>query len=801
MSPGPAPADPVPAPPGRLEALLFGHRRAVVAVAAALTAALGAVAATRTVVSAGFEDLRPAGHPWVRAYAAHRDRLRGLGDAVLVAVESRRGEVWDPAYLEALREITDDLFLAPGVDRPFVKSLWTPNVRWIEVTEEGFRGGPVMPDAWDGSAASVAALRRSVARAGLAGSLVAEDERSTLVFVPLLDHDPLSGAPPDPRALAARVEALRARHEARGVVAVHAVGFAVLVGALIQGIRQVAAWFAVAAAVVTLALFAYTRCLRSTALVVGCAVVALVWQMGIAAALGLALDPFSVLVPFLLFAGGVSHGAQRMNGVLVDVARGERPEAAARLAFRRLLAAGVTALLTDAVGFAVLALVDVPAVRRLALVATLGVAALVFTSLVLLPVLLSFTGVSPAAAARALRAAAPEEAGAPAPRIWRLLAALAEPRPAAVALALAAAVTAAAAVAGGRALTLGTAGPGASELAPGARYNRDAAFVARRFGVTSHPFAVLVRTPPEGCAAFATLDLVDRLGWALRQVPGVRGTTSLADAVRRITADSFEGNPRWLTLPRDQRLLDAAAEQAVTRNPDLFDPDCSLVPVVAQLEDHDAPTLARVAAAASALAAAHGAPGREVILAAGAGAFEAATNEVVARATPAMAALVYLAVVLLCRAALGSWRAVAVAVAPIAVTSVLCGALMARLGIGVRLSTLPVIALGVGIPDYGLYLLSVQLAHRRAGADLALAHRRALRFTGRVVALVSVVLAAGVITWTASPIALQADMGILLAFMFLGNAASALVLVPALSRVLLPPATRLAAGPLAGEAP
>jgi predicted RND superfamily exporter protein len=780
---------PAPGPPGRLEGLVFGHRRAVVVGAAAVTIALAVAAATRTVVSAGFDAMRPTGHPWVRGYEERRDRLRGLGDTVLVAVESRRGDVLDPAYLAALREITDELFLAPGVDRPWVRSLWTPNVRWMEVTEEGFRGGPVMPDGWDGSPASVATLRRNLARAGLAGTLVADDGRSSLVFVPLLDHDPRTGGPPDPRALAAAVESVRTRHEAAGVVSVHAVGFAVLVGALADGIRHVAAWFAVAAALVAVALLAFTRCVRSTALVLGCAGTALVWQTGIAAALGLPLDPFSVLVPFLLFASGVSHGAVRMNGMMLDVALGVDRVTAARLAFRRLLAAGTTALLTDAVAFAVLAIVDVPAIRHLALVATIGVAALVFTSLVLLPVLLSFTGVSAVAAARALRAA--EEAARAAPRRpWRLLEALTEPRPAAAALA-AAGVLVAGALALGRDLRLGSAGPGASELAPGSRYNLDAGFVARHFGATAQPFAVMVETPAEGCAAFETLALADRLGWALRQVPGVRSVTSLADAVRRITADGFEGYPRWITLSRDQRVLDAAAQQAVTRNPELFDPDCSLLPVVAQLEDHDAATLSRVAAAAADLARAGSAPGREVVLAAGAGAFEAATNEVVARATPAMTALVYAAVILLCLGALrGSWRAAAVAVVPLAVTSVLCGALMAHLGIGVRLSTLPVVALGVGIPDYALYLLSVQLDHRAAGVPLAEAHRRALRFTGRVVALVSFTLAAGVATWAFSPVALQADLGLLLGFMFLGNAVSALVLVPALSRVLLASAPR-----------
>ena len=152
-----------------------------------------------------------------------------------------------------------------------------------------------------------------------------------------------------------------------------------------------------------------------------------------------------------------------------------------------------------------------------------------------------------------------------------------------------------------------------------------------------------------------------------------------------------------------------------------------------------------------------------------------------------MLALVYLAVTVLCFITFRSWRAVVVAVVPLVITSVLCEALMVALGIGVKVATLPVIALGVGIGvDYALYLLSVQLAQQRVGVPLGQAYRVALQFTGKVVVLVGVTLAAGVATWALSPIKFQADMGILLAFMFVWNMVGAVVLIPALSHFLLP---------------
>jgi predicted RND superfamily exporter protein len=222
-------------------------------------------------------------------------------------------------------------------------------------------------------------------------------------------------------------------------------------------------------------------------------------------------------------------------------------------------------------------------------------------------------------------------------------------------------------------------------------------------------------------------------------------------------------------------------------NPDLFNTACSVMPVIAYLADHKAETLARIVQVAAEFADKHNGPDRQFLLAAGSAGIEAATNIVVEQANRTMLLYVYAAVIVLCLITFRSWRAVIVAVVPLAITSILCEALMVAMGIGVKVATLPVIALGVGIGvDYALYLLSVQLAQQRAGLPLTEAYKKAVQFTGKVVALVGVTLAAGVITWAWSPIKFQADMGILLTFMFVWNMLGALILIPALSYFLLP---------------
>jgi predicted RND superfamily exporter protein len=493
-------------------------------------------------------------------------------------------------------------------------------------------------------------------------------------------------------------------------------------------------------------------------------------------ALGGQLDPFSMLVPFLVFAIGVSHGAQKMNGIMQDVGRGMHRWVAARYTFRRLFLAGLTALLADVVGFAVLMVIDIPVIRELALTASLGVAVLIFTNLLLLPVLLSYVGVSPAAARRSLASGAAQGGAA-----WRLLERFTERRWAIAAIA-SALVLGAGGFVYSQQLKVGDLDAGAPELRSDSRYNRDNAFITAHYGISSDVFAVMVKTPPDQCRSFETLTEADRLSWTLAQVPGVQRTTSLADTVRAYTAGGFEGNPKWATLSDNQGLIDAQISNALSWNSEFINPACSLIPVQAYLSDHKAETLERVVQAASRFAEQHDTAERKFLLAAGSAGVDAATNIVVRQANQLMLLYVYGAVVLLCAVTFRSWRAVVVAVLPLVLTSVLAEALMVFLGIGVKVATLPVVALGV---DYALYLLSVQLAQQRQGCTLAEAYRRALAFTGKVVGLVGVTLAAGVVTWAWSPIKFQADMGILLTFMFVWNMLGALVLIPALSHFLL----------------
>ncbi|AMO76004.1 efflux RND transporter permease subunit [Pseudomonas citronellolis] len=775
----------------RLERLLFNHRLLVIGVCLLLTLLLG-VAASGLRLNASFLKTIPAHHPFTLAYLEHARDLKGAGNALRIAVAlpaGKSGDIFAADYMETLRQINDDLYLVPGADRAFMRSLWTPATRWQGVTEDGFDGGPVVPDGFDGSAESLDRLRANVERSGEIGQLVARDLRSTIVYLPLLDVDPKTGQPLDYKILSDSLEQLRGKYQAKGVD-IHIIGFAKVMGDLIEGLHAVLAFFAVAVLITSVVLFQFTHCWRSTLLVQGCTLVGVVWLLGLLPLLGYELNPYSILVPFLVYAIGVSHGAQKMNGIMQDVGRGTHRLIAARYTFRRLFAAGMTALLADVVGFAVLTIVDVPVIQELAVVASLGVGILVFTNLALLPIMLSFTGVSDSAAARSLRQEQLEEGSRP-PLLVSLLVRFTQPKPAATAILLAVVVGVGALLIGEQ-LKVGDLDPGAPELRADSRYNRDNQFIIEHYQASSDVFVVMVETPPSQCVEYATLRKVEELEWRLRQLPGVDATSSIAGLARKINVGMNEGNFKWDELLPNQAMINAAA----VRSPrELFNGTCDLLSIYVFLKDHRADTLASVVKATENFAQRYNDERARFVMAAGNAGIEGATNIVVKTANGRMLIGVYLAVTLLCFIAFRSWRAVLCAVLPLVLTSLLAEALMVQLNMGLKVATLPVIALGVGIGvDYALYILSVTLFWLRRGASLAMAYRQAMLFTGRVVVFTGLTLSLGVVTWVFSPIKFQADMGVLLTFMFLCNMLVALVLVPALACYLLSP-SKIAAEP------
>ena len=201
--------------------------------------------ATGIGINASYEKTIPTGHPYVANFLENRSELSGLGNSLRIAVEVKQGSIFTKDYLDTLARLNDELYLLPGVDRPYMKSLWTPTTRWTAVTEEGLDGGTVIPDDYDGSAASIEQVRTNVARSGEVGQLVAGNFKSSVIFVPLLEISPQTGKALDYGEFSRQLEALRDKYQTDDL-RIHITGFTKIVGNLIEGLTQVVLFFVVA---------------------------------------------------------------------------------------------------------------------------------------------------------------------------------------------------------------------------------------------------------------------------------------------------------------------------------------------------------------------------------------------------------------------------------------------------------------------------------------------------------------------------------------------------------------------------
>ena len=757
-----------------IENFIFKNRLLMITIIVAVIALL-TVKAINVKPEASFTKMIPGSHTYVNNFLSYKKELSDLGNVVRIVVQSNEGDIFNADFQQTLKLVTDEVFFIPGISRDGLKSLWTPNVRWQEVTEEGFVGGTVIPDGYDGSAKMIERVKANVFKSGQIGVLVANNFQSAIILAPLQDINPETGLPLDYRELSTVLEEkIRDKFSSKDIT-IRIVGFAKVVGDLIDGALQVVAFFVLAVVITFVLLWLYSRCLRSTVSVLVFSIFAVFCQLGILNLLGFGINPYSMLVPFLVFAIGVSHGVQIINSIIHHSVTGTNKIDSAKLAFRSLYIAGITALVSDAIGFTTLMVIDIEVIRELAVAASIGVAIIIVTNLIALPILMSYIGVSHAGIKYAQESA--HRTGI----VERLFKNFAQPTFAKTAL-IVGVICLLLGLYFSQAMKIGDLDAGAPELRPDSRYNMDNAYIVDNYSTSTDLFVIMVKTGVEQCAQYQTLAWVDQFQWQLRNVDGVQAVKSVSDVSKFGLFGMNEGSLKWYGLNRNQLMTNAS----LSKTPQgLMNKDCSMVPVLIFLNDHKAQTLENVVKAVKKFNAENHIEGIEFLMAAGNAGIESATNMVIEEAQTEMLIWVYAIVIIICLITFRSGRIVICIITPLILTSIMSQGLMGALGIGVKVATLPVIALGVGIGvDYGIYIFSKVKEALGQGKSLYMTYRYALNQTGKAVAFTGITLAIGVATWVFSPIKFQADMGILLTFMFIFNMLGALTLIPAIAWLL-----------------
>ncbi|KVX03272.1 efflux RND transporter permease subunit [Shewanella frigidimarina] len=752
------------------ESHLFRNRKWVIISFIFITFFLG-YQASQLKMDAAFSKNIPLNHSYMQTYTKHQKDFGGA-NSIMVAVEDTSGNIFNPVFFDALKNVHDQLFFIPGVERSQVKSLFSPSTRFTEVVEDGFAGGPVIPADFRNDDYGLKIVRDNIEKAGIVGRLIGNDYTSAMVSAQLMEFDPQTGEAIDTIAFANQLEQeLRGKFE-NDQIKIHIIGFAKMAGDVAEGAKGVLLFFLIAIAITAVMVYLFSKSIMLTILPLMCSLIAVFWQLGLLTVVGFGLDPMSILVPFLVFAIGVSHGVQMINAVRRRVLDGQTTKAAAASAFRSLLVPGGVALLSDTVGFLTLLAIDIGIIRELAISASLGVAVIILTNLILLPLVISYFEL-------------PNKQDDPEKRqkienIWRALSKFATPKYAVVVL-ISTVILYVVGFQQASKMQIGDLQGGAPALHQDSRYNQDTFFITDHFSITTDVMTVIVEATPEACTYHSVLTQIDQFEWMMANTVGVESTASLASIAKKVNAGFNEGNPKWEILPRTTASLVQAVGQVPTTS-GLLNSNCSVMPVYLFLKDHKAETIEVVVDKVKAVAAQLNSDTLQFKLASGPVGVMAATNEAVSEAQLPMMLYVYGAVFVLCLISFKSLKATIAVIIPLYVVSTLAQALMTLLDIGLAVSTLPVIALGVGIGvDYGIYILSTMSNKLTNGMPVQQAYFEALVERGSAVIFTGLTLAIGVSTWFFSDLKFQMDMGILLTFMFLVNMLGAIIILPALS--------------------
>jgi uncharacterized protein len=837
-----------------VEPIVYGKRMLMLALLGVLTV-LFAWLAAGTHVDAGFDKSIPLDHPYMQVLKHYEDDFGGANTVLVALIQKDKSkDIYNEHFLSKLKQVTDEVFFLPGIDRSRVSSLFTPDVRFVEVVEGGFAGGNVIPAEYQPTEEYFELVRGNVGKGGHVGRYVSRDQTGAMVFSELLEIDPVSGKKLDYREVAKQLEdKIRGAYQ-DDQIDIHIVGFAKVIGDVTDAANEVVMYFFLALAMTFVLLILYLGSFKLSILPLVCSFIAVIWEFGLLAGTGFGLDPFAILVPFLILSVSVSHGVQYTSSWVSELATGKNSYDASLETFRRLAIPGTTALITDLAGFLTILLIPIDIIREMALNASYGMIAIIVTNKILMPIWLTYMDVKDVDSF-VKKQEAREAIFNPA---FRAMTVVTRPVPAAVVILSVAALYGWAVWRSGD-MIYGDAQSGVPELRPESRYNQDSDAITENFTIGTDIIKVIAETDPEACIKYDVMEQIDRFGWHMQNDPGVASILSLPWAARQVNSAFSEGVPKFYVLPRNQYVM----VQAITPIPTssgLLNPNCSAMAVFVFTKDHKATTLDRLTDKTKAFNASNAKAWFELnegveptycadkiaarrdwgdakvalkgqitrlkarnltdmqvdadagvvklrarveqtkakldaftkpcpvnfALASAQGGVMAASNEVVKAKDKPIVYYVYAVIIVFLWLSFRNASGVFSILLPLYVVSNLILALMAIKGIGMKVATLPVAALAVGIGvDYGIYIYSTIEEHVKKGRSLAEAYYETLRMTGKPVIFTGLVLSGSVATWLMSGLQFQADMGLLLTFAFFANMIGAIFVCPAICRYLM----------------
>lgn len=757
------------------------RHRVGVCIGIALVTLFFAACLVRLDVRTRFGDMVPHDHPYVKVHQKYQDSF-AASNRVTILVRSLDGDIFKTPVLEEIRRITYDLQKVHGVNPLQITSLASKKLKRVDASSEGIETQPMMWPDVPKAQADIDALRQAVLNNPMVYGLYVDAElKSALIQVDFYDHLV------DYAKIFPQIQAILDASPAKGQVSLHLVGEPILYGWVAHYLGETVAISLLSLAAMLVLLFVISRTWRGTVLPLLAGLVSATWALGVGSLLGYNFDPLVIVVAFIITARAFSHSVQLITR-FDDLAVGEsiEPRRAAEQSMRELFRPGMLGLYADAGAILCVILTPIPLMHKVAIIGAIWVMTIAVSAVILTPVLLSWVKqpdryVHPLRLDRVLGLFTSAATWVATSRARYAVAPLT--------LALLAVFLFEA-----TRITVGDASDGSPILWQDSSFNRDSALINGLYPGSEQMFVAVEGKAPDALKQPEVLDWMQRFSRYMERQPEIGGTVSLPDIVVEIRRNLHEGNPRYRELGADAgengELISFYMQGADPDDLDQFsDVHFKNGAVTLFFRDHKGETLRHAIHNGKQFIADNPMPQAEAKLAGGVLGITAAVNEILLRDQIEAIALAFLVVVICCLVVYRSSVSGVFFIIPVLISNVVTFAYMAWHGIGMSISTLPVVALGIGLGvDYAFYIVDAIKEHleKHPGASPADAVRQSLGSAGRGVILTALTLAAGVLLWSGSSLRFQAEMGILIGLWLMVSAFTSLFVMPSLALVFKP---------------
>lgn len=759
----------------RIDKIVFAHPKITVLIILLITAFFALQVPGVRMVS-DYADLLPQQHPYIKTHNIIRDTFGGANN-VIVAVRVKQGTIFTNETLNRIHRITQKVDELTGVNHNLVTSLTHRTTRKIWLNELGtVKSAPYFDPLKEGGYSPAELLEMQnfvVANPRVYGLFVSPDLTSALI------RGTLNEGELNYKAVFDELKAIRDEQGADDIE-IYATGQPVLVGWVSSYVGEILQIFLYTVIIMLVLLTLYFRRRFYGVLLPGMGIVlTTIWGLGLLALLGYNLDPLMMVVPFLISARAMSHGIQIVERFYQELAECNDKQFAARRTFENLFRPGTLGVISDAIGLLLISLGSVPINDKLAVYASLWAGSVVFTVLILVPVMLELLPV-------------PEDNGSTENFFRRFFPDISKVASTGSGARASLVIVVALYCIGGYFsswVQIGEAEPGSPLLYPEHDYNVSSKAINNLFPGSEELYIIAHTEKKAGLKNPEVVRALTDFQNHMLLDPELGGAKGLPNLIKQVRRTIHSNDPRWLSYPVDHLESGGLLFTYMMSSPvpgallEFIDADEQNANMVFYYKDHKGETIRRAIHMVKEWAASSTAQieGFSLKLAGGVIGVTAAINEAAYETNIIVVPLVFLLILVFVTLFYWSMHAGWLMLLAMSFATTLTYAYMGITGIGINVNTVPIIAVGIGVGiDYSIYIMDrIKMEYARIGT-LEGAVREAINTTGVAIGFTATTLICGVVMWVfISTMRFQADAALLLIVMLILNALAAMFLIPA----------------------